>query len=74
VEALGNTRRRCPLFAEPNPSDLTPEQRLRELASLFATAILRLHEQDPAAFENSRESLPNRLAVRPEPSVTVHTG
>ena len=62
------------MFAEPHPSDLTPDQRLRELASLFATAILRLREQDPAEFENSRESLPNRLAVRPIPSVTVHAG
>ena len=62
------------MFAEPDPADLTPDQRLRELANLFATAILRLREQDPAAFENSRESLSNRLAVRPQPSVTVHTG
>ena len=62
------------MFAESDPSDLTPDQRLRELASLFATAILRLREQEPEAFENSSKSLPNRLAVRPEPSVTVHTG
>ena len=62
------------MFAESDPSDLTPDQRLRELASLFAAALLRLRKQDPAAFENSRDSLPNRLAVRPNPSVTVHTG
>ena len=62
------------MLAEPDPSDLTPDRRLREVASLFAKAILRLREQDPAAFENSSKSLPNRLAVRPKPSVTVHAG
>jgi hypothetical protein len=64
-----------------DPAELTPDERLRQLAAILATALLRLaHPAIPSnssplsALENSAKSLPNQLAVLGAKSVTVHAG
>jgi hypothetical protein len=58
---------------------MTPDQRLREVAEILATAVLRLRVRAalPALVpdaEKPAESTANCLAVRPEMRLSVHTG
>jgi hypothetical protein len=64
-----------------DPATPTPEERLRELARILATGLLRLRspvispEQAPtSATQKSEQSTPNHLAVAGHTSVTVHAG
>ncbi|VTU02562.1 unnamed protein product [Gemmataceae bacterium] len=62
----------------PDPRDLTPDDRLRELSRLLAAGLLRLALTATCAY-NSGSAEPstfdtNDLAVRGEKSVTVHAG
>lgn len=60
------------------PADMTPEERERELARLFATALLRLRwpaisaGRDPVTKLSNSET--NELARSGDASVTVHAG
>jgi hypothetical protein len=62
-------------------SNLTPDERFREVARLLAVGLLRLRkpvispksEQNPTGKTFS-ESPTNHLAVLPQKSVTVHGG
>lgn len=55
-------------------SQLTPEQRLRALAKLLATAVLRLHGRHMPPAENLDNSATNPLEVSADPRLSVHTG
>lgn len=62
----------------PDPDELTPDQRLRELGRILATGLLRLALPASCAT-NSGPAEPskfhtNDLAVPPRKSVTVHAG
>ncbi len=64
-----------------DPALLTPDERFRELARIFATGILRLAHPVTApetapgpAAKTPLKSLANHLAVLPTKSVTVHAG
>ena len=67
---------------ELDPSALTPEERLDELASILAAAILRLRDRGALAVqppphpvtENLPLASPEPLEVPADPSVTVHAG
>ena len=60
-------------------ADLAPDERLRELASIFAAGILRLRlraavpASDPAP-ENVLESRPRRLELPAKTVLSVHGG
>jgi hypothetical protein len=60
-------------------ADVAPEQRLAELASIFAAGILRLRTRgavpasDPAP-ENPPESRPGRLELPAKTVLSVHGG
>ena len=64
-----------------DPTELPPDERLRQLAAILATALRRLAHPavsaettpQPAA-ENSPKSLADQLAVSGTKSVTVHAG
>jgi hypothetical protein len=65
-----------------DPSQLTPDERFREVAAIFAAGLLRLRDraalasvpgQHPAP-ENSAAASTEPLEVLPETSVTVHGG
>jgi hypothetical protein len=54
----------------PDPTDMTAEQRLDEVASIFARGILRLHGRVPAHFapvENLPESSATCLELSAPP-------
>jgi hypothetical protein len=59
-------------------SDLTPQQRCRELAVLFARGLLRLRDRrllpDTPAPDNPPESVSNSLELPGETVLSVHTG
>ena len=65
-----------------DPNHLTPEDRFREIAAIFAIALLRLRERAalgsdaPAhpASENLSQASTEPLEVSAETSVTVHGG
>ncbi|VTU02473.1 unnamed protein product [Gemmataceae bacterium] len=62
----------------PDPADLTPDDRLRELTRLLATGVLRLGLPAPVPA-NSGPAEPSEfrtddLAARARKSVTVHAG
>ena len=60
------------------PSELTPDQRLRELASIFARGLLRLRDRAALAGEptsaNPTEAWFSTLQAVPDNSLTVHAG
>jgi hypothetical protein len=65
-----------------DPAEMTPVERARDVAALFARALRRLHNPSTAPPLQSVSSVPqklpesilNGLAVPPNPSVTVHAG
>jgi hypothetical protein len=65
-----------------DPTSLTPDERLRELAALLARGLLRLHERRllPGADgptsppEKPPESVSNCLELPGETRLSVHTG
>ena len=61
-----------------DPLELTPTERLREVAALLARGLTRVHDRagippDPVV-EKTSESETNDLATPPAQSVTVHAG
>ncbi len=63
---------------EAPPSDLTPDQRRRELAGLLARGLRRLRDRaalgtDPTSANPSEASISTLEAV-PDKSLTVHAG
>lgn len=68
-----------PLFTDPAAH--TPEDRSRSVAAILVAGLLRLHRPiispdfaPTSAPQKSLESGANRLAIRADPSVTVHAG
>ena len=66
-------------FDPTDPSSLTPEQRLDELAAILATGVrrvlvLRAGPADMPASGESNSSARIQLALSPETSVTVPRG
>lgn len=61
-----------------SPEELTPDERLQEVAELLARGILRLRKRLVIAGKGMRsepkESAANSLDVGPEMSLTVPTG
>jgi len=64
-----------------NPFELSPEQHLHELASIFAAGVLRLRQRRLSAGEalvplpeSVRESAAERLAFVGETVLSVHSG
>jgi hypothetical protein len=58
---------------------MTPDERLSEVASIFATGILRLHARaalscDHPALRESQNSAPPGLEVSGETVLSVHCG
>jgi hypothetical protein len=62
----------------PDPDELPPDQRLRELARVLTAGLLRLALPTPVPANSGpaepTEFRTNDLAVRGEKSVTVHAG
>ena len=57
------------------PDELSPDERTRELAVIFATALTRLSRAvPPSPSQTSPKNSRNELAVSAEKSVTVHAG
>ena len=63
---------------ELNPSELTPDQRRRELAGLLARALRRLRDRAALTGEptsaNPTEASFSTLEAVPDKSLTVHAG
>jgi hypothetical protein len=64
-----------------DPTELSPDQRRRELAGIFATGVLRLHQHRARSGQaslavpgNSSKSAATRLEVPDETVLSVHTG
>lgn len=61
-----------------DPASLTPDERLRELASILADGVLRLHARAALASDHSNDNLPNsspeRLEVLAETGLSVQLG
>jgi hypothetical protein len=65
-----------------DPSQMTPDERLREAAAIFAMALLRLRDraalpanpEQPPPPENLSTASLEPLALPSETSVTVHVG
>ena len=57
---------------------LSPDERLREVAAILATGILRLHQRAALPSEKLPENLetlvPNGLAIPPETRLSVPVG
>jgi hypothetical protein len=61
----------------PDPEDLSPDDRRREVASIFARAAIRLAERwalNSSATQKLSNSRTNEVAVSPEVGLTVHDG
>jgi hypothetical protein len=64
------------------PGQLTPEERLDEIAAILSTGLLRLRDRaalggspaDPETAENSTEASSLALDLWADKSVTVHAG
>ena len=58
------------------PSELTPDQRAKEIAAILATGLLRLHHTSikDSFTKKLSESHISELALRPNLSVTVSHG
>ena len=62
-----------------DPAAMTPDERLSEVASIFAVAILRLHARaalscNNPALEESQNSTPPGLELSGETVLSVHCG
>jgi hypothetical protein len=65
-----------------DPAELTPDERLQEVAGILATGVLRLHDRTALPVTSSpnptsgnlAETAPETLAVPAESSVTVTGG
>lgn len=62
-----------------DPATMTPDERLSEVASIFATGILRLHARaalscDYPAAEKSQNLAPPGLELSDETVLSVHCG
>ena len=62
-----------------DPASMTPDERLSEVASIFAAGILRLHARaalscDNPAAENSKNPAPRGLELSDETVLSVHCG
>ena len=55
-----------------SPADMSPDQRLREIAAILARGVLRLHS--PPSTENSPKSGDGRLEVADETVLSVTRG
>jgi hypothetical protein len=69
------------MLSSLDPTNLSPDQRFREIARLLAVGVLRLKKpvisSDSGVISTGKtfpESAPNHLDVTPEKSVTVHGG
>ena len=61
----------------PDPEDLSPDDRRREVAGILAGAAIRLaerHALNSSAPQKLSNSRPNEVAVGPEVGLTVHGG
>jgi hypothetical protein len=59
----------------PDPAPESPEDRLRELARVFARGVAQLHRRPPpGAPEKPSKSLKNGLESGPETRLSVHDG
>jgi hypothetical protein len=62
-----------------DPANLTPEQRVEEIASILAAGVLRLHRRAAAPAPDSpselpADSAPHRLDDSPETRLHGHRG
>lgn len=62
-----------------DPSSMTPDERLCQVASIFAAGILRLHALDALscghpASEESQNLVPPGLELSDETALSVHCG
>lgn len=58
----------------PESSRLASNDRLREVATILATAILRLRSRTALPDVHSEESPPTGLEVSPDTRLSVHRG